>query len=90
MSAEINDGGPAFPVALPVLTEPSVLMEASVGITVRDWLAAHATEEDIEEHRKHRTCPLTGSAYSCRTREAAKYAYADEMIRTRKGGTNGN
>jgi hypothetical protein len=90
MSAQIDDGGPAFPVALPVITEPSVLMEANIGITVRDWIATQATEEDIREHRKYRTCPVTGSVYSCRTREAAKYAYADEMIRTRKGGTDGN
>jgi hypothetical protein len=59
-------------------------MEASVGITVRDWLAAHATEADIEDHRNYRFCPQTKCLLSCRTREAARYAYADAMIVSRK------
>jgi hypothetical protein len=95
VSAEIDDGGPAFPQPLvfdahgnPV-TAGMYFAKVS-GMPLRDWLAAHATEADIEEHRNYRFCPQTKCVLSRRTREAAKYAYADEMIRARKGGTDGD
>ncbi len=86
MSAEIDDGGPAFPMSY----HPDGNNADHQGMTLRDWIATHATEADIEEHRNYRFCPQTKCVLSRRTREAAKYAYADEMIRTRKGGADGN
>jgi hypothetical protein len=93
MSTEIDDGGPAFPGQLMDFqpnTGHQIVRHQWFGMTLRDWFATHATEEDIEEHRNYRICPQTKCVLSRMTREAAKYAYADEMIRTRKGGTDGN
>lgn len=85
MSAQIDDGGPAFPS--PGFTNPNGEWQYPVcGMTLRDWFATHATEEDINAHIGGTVHPQTGRLYGCRTREAAKYAYADEMVRARKGG----
>ena len=94
MRAEIDWGGSAFPhgeIVQDMLDEKgcfvgSRVWQPSAGITLRDWFATHAKEEDIEAHIGGTVHPQTGRLYGCRTREAAKYAYADEMIRTRKGG----
>ena len=56
------------------------------GMTLRDWIATHATEEDILAHLGGTVHPQTGWPINRRTREAAKYAYADAMIAARKGG----
>lgn len=83
--AAVDDGGPAFPCEVLADrrdTEPTKFP----GMSLRDWIAAHATEVDVEEHRDYRVCPETSMITSCRTREAAKYAYADAMIAARKGG----
>lgn len=64
------------------------------GVTVRDWLATHATEEDIRAHRvtkverwqDHRGNEQSSSSFT-NTREQARYAYADAMIATRGEGT---
>jgi hypothetical protein len=98
VSTPIDDGGPAFPhgeIVEDIMDEAGRLAGSRVwapskGMKLRDWLATHATEADIEEHRNYRFCPQTKCVLSRRTREAAKYAYADEMIRTRKGGTDAN
>jgi len=63
-------------------------------ITLRDYFASHATEDDIKEHsykgfneRKIRTAPdgikYETSVAAMRTREEAKYHYADAMIQER-------
>jgi hypothetical protein len=54
-------------------------------MTLRDWMAAHATEADIDNHRDYQLCPETSVVMSCRTREQAKYSYADAMIAARPG-----
>ena len=54
-------------------------------MSLRDWFAGRATEADIEAHSGGTINPQTGNAYGCRTREQAKYAYADAMIAARKG-----
>ncbi len=51
------------------------------GMTLRDWFAAHASEQDIDEHRHWYS--RDGSSYT-RTREEARYHYADAMIKTRE------
>ena len=94
MSAEINDGGPAFPTAnhlpgcdhergcvheCPVASLPNVS-----GMTLRDWFAGQATEADIEAHSGGEFHPKTGRTYNQKTREQAKYSYADAMIAARE------
>ena len=75
-------GGPAFPAGT-----------AFQGMTLRDYFAAKATEEDINAHREgpmeeHIGSDVNGRKYithrSTRyTREQAKYIYADAMLKAR-------
>lgn len=89
MSAEIDDGGPAFPS--PGFTYPNGELQYPVyGMPLRDWLATHATEEDIEHHQSPWDYSSSSQSKPARTREEARYKFADAMIRTRKGGTDGN
>ena len=69
---EINDGGPAFPV----------LSVEHTGMTLRDWFASHASEQDIEDHALGEL-RASGRSYNHRSREQAKYAYADAMLQAR-------
>lgn len=66
-----NDGGPAFPSD----------RAGQVGMSLRDWFATHASENDINRHQSiiERT-----NGYTCTPSiEERKYAYADEMIKAR-------
>ncbi|MEO0002457.1 MAG: hypothetical protein RLZZ22_149 [Pseudomonadota bacterium] len=79
MSA-INNGGPAFP------TESAHQSSSSTwhheGMTLRDYFAAKASEEDIAEYM-----PATmGEArlHPNRTRQWARYQHADAMLRARE------
>lgn len=77
-------GGPAFPTG-----------KAFQGITLRDYFAANAREEDIQfwmpkgfNEIQIRTAP-DGTKYEFSvaatwTREQAKYRYADSMLKTRE------
>ena len=66
----------------------------SRGMTLRDYFAAKATEEDIKEHRVGRTSRQaiakgTGFTYKKHeevhyTREQAKFRYADAMMKARE------
>ena len=78
---KINDGGPAFPVPM-VPWEGGFINVECTGMTLRDWFAGHASEQDIEEHT---IGDLRGSgrSYNNRSREQAKYAYADAMLKAR-------
>ena len=85
MSAEINNGGPAFPVSCSHDGIPLRVSYPNVdGMSLRDWFAGHATESDIEAHTGGDIHPKTGRTYNQRTREQAKYSYADAMIAARK------
>ncbi|WP_144379538.1 hypothetical protein [Mesorhizobium amorphae] len=80
----INDGGPAFPSVL--YSHERAESWSTDGMTLRDWFASHATEQDIEHHREL-TIGDDGYPYWKRSREAARYAFADEMLAERaKGG----
>lgn len=68
MTKPVTNGGPAFP--------QQGHLDGYTGLTVRDYFAARATEYDIE---KHRTYDHDKRDYD-RTREQARYAYADAMI----------
>ena len=74
MTTQPKDGGPAFPRDQQEWGVP--------GMSLRDWFAGQATERDIEAHLT--TCDAEGFGTGrYRTREQAKYAYADAMIAAR-------
>ena len=70
-----NDGGPAFPRPASQHSGPQL------GMTLRDWFATHATENDI---RKHQSMIEQANGWTkTATVEQAKYAYADAMLKAR-------
>ena len=84
-----NDtGGPAFPV--PGLNRGGF----NNGMTLRDYFAAKATEEDIKNYMRDDGNLISGTDTLGRpwerreiiyfTREQAKYRYADAMLKARK------
>jgi len=63
--------------------------EAIGGMSLRDWFAGQATDEDIDNHRQWEY--NRGWYYVYKTnpklsREKARYAYADAMLAAREGG----
>ena len=78
---KINDGGPAFPVPDSRSANGDVQWGSS-GVSLRDWLASHASEQDIEDHTLG-DLRDGGRSYNHRSREQAKYAYADAMLKAR-------
>ena len=73
MSAQ-NDGGPAFPETR---WDDKTRQEVQwCGMTLRMWIAVHASEEDIRRHEE-RMAPCRICTY---TREEARFRYADAML----------
>ena len=70
-----NDGGPAFPRA------GSDYVKAQEGMSLRDWFATHAGQNDILRHKSM----IEQSNGFTRTPsvEECKYAYADAMLKAR-------
>jgi hypothetical protein len=78
--AEINDGGPAFSV--PDTYHPNGQVQyGTTGMSLRDWFAGQASENDIRRHQS-RIERSNGGTYQPSVEEC-KYAYAVEMIKTR-------
>ena len=81
-----NDGGPAFPVPA------SEYNERYPGMLLRDYIAIHASEADIEHHITQgrvrdtggKNHPLDEPVYVYPTRELARYRYADAMLKARE------
>lgn len=84
---------PAFP-ALPITRDLSgELVYQSKGITIRDYFAARATEQDIKHYERSEDGEMVGTdTYGTEwrrpriiyhTREQAKYRYADAMMEAR-------
>lgn len=90
MSTQINDGGPAFPQNETWNGNTVADEHGQGGMTLRDYFAANASEEDIQEF-----LPATVGVAGIlerqdgvkRTRHWARYAHADAMLRARKGGS---
>ena len=88
MSAN-DDGGSAFPFTYYDMDSSgeTVPRYQEGGMSLRDWFASHATEDDLGQY-----LPATvGHAQDLkavdgieRTREWAKYQYADAMLEARK------
>ncbi len=74
-----NDGGPAYPCGSyhPGTGAPQPPVYS--GKSLRDWFAGMATEEDVLAW-----VGIMGMNNVPITREEAKYAYADAMLRARK------
>ena len=80
-----NDGGPAFPVSTG--HHPDTMMkDPRIGMTLRDYFAAHASEQDIAEFLPQ-TIP-EARQFRCHhgyspTRQWARYQHADWMLAER-------
>jgi len=70
-----DDGGPAYPIEQVTRREYGAPSEWRTykGMSLRDWLAGHASETDVLAHMDREMI----------TREEAKYAYADAMLKAR-------
>ena len=85
-----NTGGPAFPAA--VVFQDQVVYEG--GMTLRDYLAINASDEDVAAHLQGPLAPkpqtdmmgktMLVTAPTYRTREQARYAFADAMLKARE------
>ena len=71
-----NDGGLAFPIATSEWRD--VVHGGMEGMSLRDWFAGHATEEDV----KHWLNIMEVNKIPV-SRQAAKYLYANAMIAER-------
>ena len=89
--SKINTGGPAFPLVYVV--PPENVLTVYQGMTLRDYFAAKATEDDVKAHQEgpitdHIVEGANGYKHIVKrsttyTREQAKYRYADAMIKAR-------
>ena len=83
----INDGGPAFPCGPSGMSisyddgRTEHQYPGSPGMSLRDWFASHASEQDI--HRHQSIIERTNGYTYMPSIEECKYAYADEMLRAR-------
>jgi hypothetical protein len=84
-----NTGGSAFPFAIAVGGDAGIVTSDEMGVyglSIRDYFAAKATQYDIRDYMYE--YDSTGNTYvigmkQIRTREEAKYAYADAMLKAR-------
>jgi len=81
--SDVNDGGPAFPFGqISEITGQPINGYFAPGMTLRDWFATHATEEDIWAIQNP---PHPASIdYRQITRYEARYLHADAMLRARE------
>ncbi len=82
-----NTGGPAFP------SHGSMGEVAHEGMTLRDYFAARASEEDIQRHLtgmvkvivgQNEKGPIYEYQQAFRSREQARYRWADAMLEARR------
>lgn len=91
-----EDGGPAFPSVYGTMDNGDGFTQnqGETGITVRDYFAAKASEEDINEHiwkgfkeeyvyDKYDGTKEIRMRQAMWTREEARYRYADAMLKAR-------
>lgn len=85
--SKINDGGPAFPVN-DTYHGVGNIERGSEGMTLRDFFAASATEEDIAAIMKQHIRSGFGAAHAgySITRGQARYLHADDMLAAREQG----
>ena len=87
-----NTGGPAFPTEV---WDSEGVPQHTEGMTLRDYFAAKASEEDINQHiwKGHKEDFVQLDGHGKKTilqreamwsREEAKYRYADAMLKARE------
>ena len=88
-----DDGGAAFPITIESQSIPGYCVgEQMMGLSIRDWFAGQATQEDIEEYMPQTQgqlgdwCKSHGGADANQVRPWAKYKYADAMLAERAKG----
>ncbi len=81
MTDKPNDGGPAFPTDRSQSTEFGRRGSNEPGMTLRDWFAGQATEQDIEAQQE-----WIGNPLSKLTRAQCRYLHADAMLAARGEG----
>ena len=88
MNKEQPTNPPAFPHEVEWNIEGVTGRYPEAGMTLRDYFASRASEEDIHEHRLKYFQNADGSRVSKwiyeSSREAGKYAYADAMLAERE------
>ncbi len=100
--AEIKTGGPAFPTGEMVERDEKGLLHgypiSSAGMTLRDYFAANALPQAVEDYDRveshpndnHKNSLLPYATKGAGTRESIiarqAYRYADAMIAAREGG----
>ena len=86
-----NTGGPAFPHHVVCENGWSETQKLQ-GMTLRDYFAVHASEEDIQRHitglesmivGQDAQGPVYRTEQVFRSRERARYKWADEMLKAR-------
>lgn len=77
---ERHNGGPAFPIDTKWNSHGEIMQRGQPGMSLRDWFATHASEDDLDAHRGY------GPGKTLCSREEAKYRYADAMLAARKAG----
>ena len=77
----MSDGGPAFPGQDVVQNMyGDVAPVFYPGMSLRDWFAGMASDQDITEHRVTHAEGITFTV----SREVARYRYADAMLKARE------
>jgi hypothetical protein len=85
MTPEKDNGGPAFPAQPKYATLGGDFIEhVQGGMSLRDWFAGKAFEEDILFWQDRKFDAETGLMVATYTREQARYRYADAMLEARK------
>ena len=78
-----DTGGPAFPVHPDMAAQLGCVPSSSdAGMSLRDYFAAKASEEDIAEYMP--TKVGEAKLYPHRTRQWARYKHADAMLKARE------
>jgi hypothetical protein len=79
MSAQIKDGGPAFPCEQHETQDNTWNQTFESGMTLRDYFAAKASDTDVEAARLAGEDPADPNV-RCR----ARFRHADAMLRARE------
>ena len=83
-----KDGGPAFPQPIHKLnfdTTPDDFDETGRGgMTLRDWFAAQATDEDIRQFTEVFKSQQGHGTFDLTSRTEARYKFADAMLKERE------
>jgi len=82
MTDKTHDGGPAFPSEQGHIPDGTWNQTYSQGMTLRDWFAGQAKEQDIVEYQDYseNEHAVWVEKY---TRTQARFRFADAMLATR-------